>query len=84
MGQPADASVKVKVRALFHLLDMAVGQVELVDGESGPVLASVSGTNRARFWSDWVQPSGSYVGVRAMWPGSTGGLVSTGVVLEEL
>ncbi|WP_309897492.1 RHS repeat-associated core domain-containing protein [Archangium sp.] len=83
MAQPTDATVRVKMRALFHLLDMTAGQVELVDGEDGgALLTSVSGTEQARFWSDWVQPSTGNVSVKVVWPGSQYGLVSAGVVLE--
>ncbi|WP_395831305.1 RHS repeat-associated core domain-containing protein [Archangium violaceum] len=74
--------MSVKMRALFHLLDMRVGTVELVDEAAGSVLTSESGTGRARFWSQWVQPSTGSARVRVVWPGGVGGAPSTGVVLE--
>ncbi|WP_239014657.1 RHS repeat-associated core domain-containing protein [Archangium violaceum] len=82
MIQPTNGAVSVKMRALFHLLDMSAGTVELVDGAAGSVLASESGTGRARFWSDWVQPSTGSASVKVVWPGGVGGSPSTGVVLE--
>ncbi|HZH75628.1 MAG TPA: RHS repeat-associated core domain-containing protein [Archangium sp.] len=83
MAQPMHANVQVKMRALFHLLDMTDGRVELVHGEgSETLLTSVSGTAQSRFWSDWVQPSSGTVRVKMVWPGSQSGHSSAGVVLE--
>ncbi|WP_434390255.1 RHS repeat-associated core domain-containing protein [Melittangium boletus] len=86
MNQPTGAGpvpvTQVKMRALFHLVDMAAGHVDLVEDSTNTVLASVSGTRLGRTWSDWVTPAGGHAKVQMTWPGSSGGPASRGVVLE--
>ncbi|HZH15385.1 MAG TPA: RHS repeat-associated core domain-containing protein [Archangium sp.] len=63
--QSTEASMTVKTRVLFHLVSVGQGGVELRDGqdEFAPLLASVPGTTRSRFWSDWVEPTTGSTGV---------------------
>jgi hypothetical protein len=60
----ANHATSVKMRALFHHLDLTAGQMEVVDADLGTVLASVSGTSRGRTWSDWVAP---FTGLASVW-----------------
>ncbi|WP_232537697.1 RHS repeat-associated core domain-containing protein [Cystobacter fuscus] len=78
----ANNATSVKMRALFHKVDLTAGQVEVVDANLGTVLASVSGTGRGRTWSDWVTPSTGRANVRLAWPGGPANTTSQGVVLE--
>ncbi|HEX8537281.1 MAG TPA: RHS repeat-associated core domain-containing protein, partial [Cystobacter sp.] len=83
-GTPSQANnaTSVKMRALFHKVDLRAGQVQVVDANLGTVLASVSGTGRGRTWSDWVTPSAGRASVRLAWPGGPANTTSQGVVLE--
>ncbi|WP_395847605.1 RHS repeat-associated core domain-containing protein [Cystobacter fuscus] len=78
----ANNAMSVKMRALFHKVDLTAGQVEVVDANLGMVLASVSGTGRGRTWSDWVTPFTGRANVRLAWPGGKASTTSQGVVLE--
>ncbi|EPX57569.1 hypothetical protein D187_004913 [Cystobacter fuscus DSM 2262] len=78
----ANHATSVRMRALFHKVDLRAGQVEVVDADQGTVLASVSGTGRGRTWSDWVTPSTGRANVRLVWPGGPANTTSQGVVLE--
>jgi RHS repeat-associated protein len=78
----ANHATSVRMRALFHQVDLTAGQVDVVDADLGTVLASVSGTGRGRTWSDWVTPSTGRASVRLAWPGGQANTTSQGVVLE--
>ncbi|WP_245591921.1 RHS repeat-associated core domain-containing protein [Cystobacter fuscus] len=82
-GSPlANHATSVRMRAMFHQVDLTAGQVEVVDADLGTVLASVSGTGRGRTWSDWVTPSTGRASVRLVWPGGLANTTSQGIVLE--
>ena len=78
----ANHATSVRMRALFHGVDLTAGQVDVVDADLGTVLASVTGTGRGRTWSDWVTPSTGRASVRLAWPGGLANTTSQGVVLE--
>jgi RHS repeat-associated protein len=78
----ANHATSVRMRAMFHRVDLTAGQVDVVDAALGTVLASVSGTDRGRTWSDWVTPSTGRASVRLAWPGGQANTTSQGVVLE--
>jgi RHS repeat-associated protein len=65
LKQPTSASMNVKMRVLFHLLDTNdLGYVNLVDGVNGAQLTSnLTGSNKGYVWTDWVQPSAGHAKV---------------------
>ncbi|MCY1078986.1 RHS repeat-associated core domain-containing protein [Archangium lansingense] len=84
MAQPMDASMKVRMRVLFHLVDLnGEGSVSLFDGAtSTQITTGIGGPGNGNVWSSWGQPSTGYAQVKFVPGGSYSG-TSSGVVLES-
>ncbi|WP_155893869.1 RHS repeat-associated core domain-containing protein [Cystobacter fuscus] len=59
MNQPTTASMSVRMRVLFHLLDtQGVGHVDVKDANTGAdLIGGLEASGQGAFWSGWVQPS---------------------------
>jgi RHS repeat-associated protein len=78
-------SVRIRLRALFHLVDTKPGadRIELVDSATGATIASASGPRQGRVVTPWVEPLAGSVAVRFIAEPTTEGLNGrTGAVIE--